>query len=204
MAQVIYIKLKHHKTVQMNEKVYLRDIAWIQADEEVKRKLEQLFVSEVKKEDLTYKVLDIFTIIEKLRKIYPEYEIETIGPAQTILKLQKKHSKIFPLYVVFIWCLLFIGSAMAIVNFHYDVSMEEVQERIHYMITGEKGRSILWLQIPYSLGLGFGMILFFNHIFKKKLNEEPSPLDIEMHNYDEDIRRYVTYHENELVERDED
>lgn len=80
MAHVIYIKLKHHKTVQSNEKVFLRDIAWIQAEDEVKRKLEQLFISEVKKEDLTYKVLDIFTIIEKIRKLYPEYEIETIGP----------------------------------------------------------------------------------------------------------------------------
>lgn len=39
MAHVIYIKLKHHKTVQSNEKVFLRDIAWIQAEDEVKRKL---------------------------------------------------------------------------------------------------------------------------------------------------------------------
>ena len=47
------------------------------------------------------------------------------------------------------------------------------------------------------------MILFLNNIFKKKSNVEPSPLEVEMHNYDEDVRRYVTHHENELVEKDE-
>lgn len=203
MPQVIYLKLKHQKKVRLHEKVCLKDIAWIQADEDVKKKLVHLFICEIEKKDLTYKVLDIFMVIEKIRKLYPEYEIETVGPAQIVLRLEQNKPKIFPLYVAFIWCLLFIGAAMAIMNFHYDVSMEDVQHRLHAMITGEDGRSILWFQVPYSIGLGLGMILFFNHIFKKKLNEEPSPLEVEMHNYDEDVRRYVTHHENELVEKDE-
>ena len=40
------------------------------------------------------------------------------------------------------------------------------------------------------------MILFFNHVFKKRINEEPSPLEVEMFNYQKDIDHYVIIHEN--------
>ena len=51
-------------------------------------------------------------------------------------------------------------------------------------------------QIPYSIGLGLGMVLFFNHFFRKRINEEPSPLEVEMFNYQQDIDQYVIIHEN--------
>ena len=54
----------------------------------------------------------------------------------------------------------------------------------------------LFFQIPYSIGLGLGMIIFFNHVFKKRLNEEPSPLEVEMFNYQQDLDQYVIMHEN--------
>jgi stage V sporulation protein AA len=40
------------------------------------------------------------------------------------------------------------------------------------------------------------MILFFNHIFKKRINEEPSPLEMEMFNYQQNIDQYVIMYEN--------
>ena len=85
---------------------------------------------------------------------------------------------------------------MAIMNFHYDVSMEEVQIRLHYLFTGEQTQHPLWIQIPYSLGLGLGMLLFFNHWFQKRFNEEPSPLEIEVFNYQQEIDNYVYHKEN--------
>lgn len=74
--------------------------------------------------------------------------------------------------------------------------MQKVHQRIFEMLTGEKEEYPLWLQIPYSLGIGVGMILFFNHLFKKRLNEEPSPLELEMFNYQQSIDQYVIMNEN--------
>ena len=51
-------------------------------------------------------------------------------------------------------------------------------------------------KFPIRIGLGLGMILFFNHVFKKRLNEEPSPLEVEMFNYQQDLDQYVIMHEN--------
>lgn len=40
------------------------------------------------------------------------------------------------------------------------------------------------------------MVLFFNHLFRKRINEEPSPLEVEMFNYQQDLDRYVMLKEN--------
>jgi len=77
--------------------------------------------------------------------------------------------------------------------------MEEVQQRLHYLLTGEEVEHPFWIQIPYSIGLGVGMILFFNHLFKKRINEEPSPLEVEMFKYQQDLDEYVILHENKMV-----
>lgn len=86
-------------------------------------------------------------------------------------------------------------------NFHTDVSMMQVHERIYYLITGEKSHQPLWMQIPYSIGIGLGMILFFNHIFQKKINEEPSPLEVELFMYQQSLDQYYIQNENKENQR---
>ncbi|SEP70322.1 stage V sporulation protein AA [Piscibacillus halophilus] len=206
MAQVIYLRLKPKQVVKLGQQIYLKDIAWISTNnDEVKQKLSTLYLHTVTKDDQTYKVFDLFNIIERIHILYPEYEIESVGASQAILVIYQPKPKVYPIYVFFIWALLFVGAAMAIMNFHFDVSMEEVQSTLHRMISAdEEGRSVLWLQVPYSIGLGLGMILFFNHFFKKRFNEEPSPLEVEMFNYDQDLHHYVSFNENELNKNDDD
>ncbi|RPF55717.1 stage V sporulation protein AA [Aquisalibacillus elongatus] len=206
MTRVIYIRLKPKQVVQMGQQIHLNDIAWISTNNvDVKKKLSTLYLHTVTKDDQTYKVFDLFNIIERIHTLYPEIEIESVGASQAILVIYQPKPKVYPLYVLFIWLLLFVGAAMAIMNFHFDVSMEEVQSSLHNMMSSadHKNRSVLWLQIPYSIGLGLGMILFFNHFFKKRFNEEPSPLEVEMFNYDQDLHHYVSFNENELNKEDD-
>ncbi|MNI93321.1 hypothetical protein D3C73_1512510 [compost metagenome] len=51
------------------------------------------------------------------------------------------------------------------------------------------------MQIPDSLGMGVGMALFFNRFFKKTFNEEPSPLEVEMYLYQENMNQYIVTEE---------
>lgn len=81
-------------------------------------------------------------------------------------------------------------------NFHEDVSMQSVHQRVYKMITGKEIEKPLIFQIPYSVGLGLGMVIFFNHVFKKRLNEEPSPLEVEVFNYQQSLDQYMIMHEN--------
>ena len=43
------------------------------------------------------------------------------------------------------------------------------------------------IAIPYSIGLASGIIIFFNHIFAKKITDDPTPIEVEMSLYEKDI-----------------
>ena len=63
--------------------------------------------------------------------------------------------------------------------------------RITELVTGKKTEHPLWFQMPYSLGIGIGMLVFFNHLFRKRFNEEPNPLEVELYMYEENVNAYV-------------
>ena len=135
-------------------------------------------------------------MIEKIQSIDPSLEIQTFGPSQTIVEVIYEKKKVSILCFIAVWLLLFFGAMMTIMNFHVDVSMREVHQKLFTIITGKVDEKPLLIQVPYSIGLGLGMILFFNHFFKKRFNEEPSPLEVEMFNYQQDLDQYVIINEN--------
>ncbi|KGX83163.1 stage V sporulation protein AA [Pontibacillus marinus] len=199
MGKIVYLRLKNKVEAKLHQTIKLGDIALVSAEDEIRKKLMNTELYEIKKEDRNIVIIDVFRVIHQLSQRYTNLEFQQVGPNQTIINIQKPKKTSSMVFVTLIWLLLYIGAAMAIMNFHYDVSMEEVQQRLHYLLTGEEVKHPLWIQVPYSIGLGVGMILFFNHLFKKRINEEPSPLEVEMFKYQQDLDQYVILHENKLV-----
>ncbi|AGK54770.1 stage V sporulation protein AA [Bacillus sp. 1NLA3E] len=196
MEKTIYIRMRNRSQVRQEGTVYLKDIAQIIADDDIYKALQQLKVHKVKEEDRNMIVVDAMTVIKYITKVFPTVEVQIVGPSQTIVEVIFKKKRIsVPLFLL-IWFLLFFGAALTIMNFHEDVSMQAVQQRLYTVITGRVAVKPLLFQIPYSFGLGLGMVLFFNHFFRKRFNEEPSPLEVEMFNYQQDIDQYVVMHEN--------
>ncbi|MGJ7919919.1 stage V sporulation protein AA [Neobacillus sp. LXY-4] len=196
MEKTIYIRMRNRSQVRQEGKVYIQDIAQIIADDHLDKQIRVLEVYQVKNEDRNIVVVDAMTVIKKITKVFPDYEVQMIGPSQTIVEVIFKKRKFSLPAFLLIWFLLFFGAALTIMNFHEDVSMQIVQQRLYTIITGKKEVKPLLFQIPYSFGLGLGMVLFFNHFFRKRINEEPSPLEVEMFNYQQDIDQYVIMHEN--------
>jgi stage V sporulation protein AA len=195
MEKTIYIRMRNRVQVKPEESLLLKDMAQIIACEEIYEKLMMLQVQKVSPKDHIL-IIDVMKIIKYITGIFPEYEVQALGPPQTIIEvIYRKKGMSFPFFIL-VWILLFFGAALAIMNFHEDVSMQSVQERIYTMITGRTEEKPLLFQIPYSIGIGLGMILFFNHVFKKRINEEPSPLEVEMFNYQQSLDQYVILHEN--------
>ncbi|KQL53650.1 stage V sporulation protein AA [Heyndrickxia shackletonii] len=196
MEDSIYLRMRNRVEVNQNSRITLNDIAQIIAPDKYLKQLKEIFIYQVTKEDKNTVVIDVMKIIDVLKKKWSELDIQLVGPSQTIVEvIYKKRTVSLPFFII-IWLLLFIGSALAIMNFHEDVSMQEVHQKIYKMITGRTVNKPLILQIPYSIGLGLGMIIFFNHIFKKRFNEEPSPLEVEIFNYQQDLDQYVIVNEN--------
>jgi stage V sporulation protein AA len=196
VEKTIYIRMRNRVQAMLSENVTLGDLAQIIAPEEILPILRELVIHQVTKKDKNIVVIDVMKVIDRIMGAVKHADIQTIGSAQTIIEVIYKKKKASIPFFLLIWFLLFFGSAMAIMNFHDDVSMRNVQEKLYTVITGHKEPKPLLFQIPYSIGLGLGMILFFNHIFRKRINEEPSPLEVEMFNYQMDLDSYVIIHEN--------
>jgi stage V sporulation protein AA len=198
----MYIRLRHRLQVKPKDKVVvLKQISQFIVHPSLERTLSNLPVHEISPQDQHLVVIDIMKVIDLIREFNPDLEVESFGPTQTIVEIVHPHKSPQFLLVLFVWLLLFVGSGLAIMNFHEDVSMLAVHQKIFKMITGEEQEHPLLLQIPYSVGIGIGMILFFNHLFKKRLNEEPSPLEVEMFLYQQNLDQYVVMNENREVQK---
>ena len=202
MEKTIYLRLRHRISVQPETKIRLAKVASIIAPDGLITDLQKLPVYQVKKEDNNTVVIDAILIIRKIRERFPDYEIQVVGPNHTILEVGLEKKTISPFFFFFAWLLLFIGSGISIMHFHEDVSMHLVQQKLFYALTGLKIEKPLLFHIPYSIGIGMGMILFFNHVFKKKINEEPSPMEVEMFQYQQGIDQYLLMHENKEISGD--
>ncbi|WP_100398469.1 stage V sporulation protein AA [Bacillus sp. FJAT-44742] len=199
MDEIIYIKLKSRIQKKLNERVQVKDVAYLEGQEKIKTAMGDLVLYQVTKADKTHVVIDIMDVLFLLRTRHPDLDVQSLGPVNTIIEVDRGKRPPSLLFVSFVWFLLFVGAGLAIMNFHEDVSMLEVHQKIFTIITGNEVSAPWLLQIPYSFGLGLGMILFFNHLFRKRINEEPSPLEVEMFNYQQDMDRYVIMTEKEKL-----
>ncbi|WLR49647.1 stage V sporulation protein AA [Bacillus tianshenii] len=196
MAKVCYLRLYQRVIAKQKDVLRLGDLAKISASPDVVEKLRGIVVHQISSKDKNILVIEMMRVIDLIRHVDEQLEVQTIGPNQTIVEIRYPRKQWSVLSFVAVWLLLFFGAGLAIMNFHEDVSMQAVQQKLYKMITGEEVEKPLLLQIPYSLGLGIGMVLFFNHLFKKRFNEEPSPLEVEMFKYQQDLDQYIVIHEN--------
>ncbi|WP_274651706.1 stage V sporulation protein AA [Paenibacillus humicola] len=191
-SKIVYLRLRKRIGIKPGQAVTLSQAARLFAsDAGLERKLNALVLHRHRERDGNRVVIDLLQIVRAIRETEPEALVESFGDPQVLVMVAEKEQK--PRIVVLIasWLLLFFGSGLAIMNFHTDVSMKEVHSRITELVTGRPAEHPLWFQIPYSFGIGFGMVLFFNHLFRKRFNEEPNPLEVELYMYEENVNAYV-------------
>lgn len=190
-ASAVYLRLRKQAGLPAGVPIRLGDVANVLADAGLERRLLELVLIRPEQRDGNLIVIDMMLLISVIREHFPDLRVEFIGEPQVLVEMVKKEKKPSLILFCFVWLLLFFGAALTIMNFHADVSMPEVQVRIVEMLTGERDEHPYLFQGAYSLGIGLGMIVFFNHLFKKKWNEEPTPLEVEMFLYQENLNQYV-------------
>lgn len=197
MATTVFIKPRHRVQVKPGAVVTLGEVAQMTGgDGGLIRRLKAIPLYRIQPSDKNIVIIDMMHIVRAVLDADPSLDVQMVGPSQTIVEVVYEKRRFSMASFLLVWLLLFVGSAMAIMNFHEDVSMQQAHRHLYQMMTGQSVDKPLLLQIPYSLGLGIGMILFFNHWFRKRINEEPSPLEVEMFNYQQAIDQYVILHEN--------
>ncbi|QOS79953.1 stage V sporulation protein AA [Paenibacillus sp. JNUCC31] len=200
----VYVRLRSRIRIQRGRGVKLGDVAHLlTSPEEQEGRLLELELLRPGPEDGNLILIDILQIIPQIRMALPGVTVELIGSGHTLVEVIAGTGKASISLFILVWLLLFFGSALTIMNFHADVNMQEVQIRIVEMITGRRDEHPYLFQVAYSIGIGFGMAVFFNHLFKKKWNEEPTPLEVEMFLYQQNVDKYVVIEETERMHEEE-
>lgn len=202
-APTVYLRLRKNVKLPEGHNIRLGDIAQILAPGNLEDVLGKLVMDRPEYQDGNRIIIDMLQIIRKVQHKVPGCNVEHIGEPHTLIEITGKEKKPSLVLFVLVWLLLFFGSILTIMNFHADVSMPEVQVRLVEMITGARDEHPYVFQAAYSVGIGLGMILFFNHIFKKKWNEEPTPLEVEMFLYQENLNHYVITEEYKKIHQQE-
>lgn len=71
--------------------------------------------------------------------------------------------------------------------FHNDIGISDVFIRVYEMVMDEPSDGITILEISYSIGLASGIILFFNHIGGRRITKDPTPIEVEMRIYEDQV-----------------
>ena len=91
---------------------------------------------------------------------------------------------------VFVTLVAFIGAAFTIMTFNLDVSVGDLFDNIYkwFMGVDKQGKPTI-LEFSYCVGLPIGIVVFFNHFSRKKLTTDPTPIHVEMRNYESQVNK---------------
>lgn len=193
-SNVVYLKIPQSAQV-VNRNIFLQDVAEIySSDSDVTKKVGELLLYKAKGDKNQKLIFSVMKIINMIQKEYPDILIENIGESDFVveykLPLTPKKSMEY-VKLVFMALIVFIGAAFTIMTFNTDVSVGEVFDNLYYLITGMKKSSGSILEVSYSVGLLIGILGFYNHFKGSKLHDDPTPIHIEMRNYEEEMNKAI-------------
>lgn len=192
----VYIALKDKICIDIDRTLKINDLGHIFCNNKsIERVIGNLIIYRAaNKENWDY--LDSKYIIEKAIGYNPNVDINMIGAKEVLIEIKSieynsKYWRLIKITVIII--ILFLGSAIAIVNFHEDVNMTKSIEKIYYTFTGKNSKKPKIMTIPYSIGMGVGIIAFFNRVISssERRKKEPGPMEIESYLYDKDMNDYL-------------
>lgn len=190
MGKSLYLKLNQISEVH-GQDVYLKDIASLYSDDaSVLGRCRALRVMRIQSEKNRRYVGSVLDLIDLIARMDPSIQVENLGEKDYIIdyQRQKNPAKVLEwLKTAFVCVICFSGAAFAIMTFNNDASVTDVFEEIYRLVLGQEPGRITVLELSYSVGLALGVLLFFNHFGAWKLNTDPTPLEVEMRLYEENI-----------------
>lgn len=189
--ETLYIKGDKNIEVTKPE-VTLGDILSMEcSNQNVIPRLKTIKVMKMQEKNGQRKVVSILKIIKLIHEIYPNMDVQNLGETDIIVTYEEQKSTGMISHLIkigFTAVLTFTGAAFAIMTFNNDVSVRKLFSQIYQLMTGIKPQGSTILELSYSIGLTIGILLFFNHFGKKKFSVDPTPLEVQMRTYENEIQ----------------
>lgn len=184
----VYIKAELSCIVS-HKKITVADICQVYASEEkIAKQVRHVPLFQVSKPQEKNKIsISSLYLIRHIMDEVPGITVVNLGVSDFIVEYQPpKPEKKWVDYgkAILVGMVVFFGSAFTIMTFNEDASLPVIFARVYESVSGSpEGNG--WLEVSYSLGLPLGILLFFNHFASAKLSNDPTPLQIQMRQYEQ-------------------
>jgi len=193
MGKEIYVKIDRH--VKLNKKkILLSDIATTHStDNETRKQLDNIMVLSIECNESSMYAMTFMKIVELIHRKKSdisvinegenEFIIEYVNPSDRSANKYAEYAK-----AAFVALVSFFGAAFAVMTFNLDANVADLFDGIYKSVTGtDKQGAATILEFSYCIGLPIGIVVFFNHFSRKKLTSDPTPIHVEMRNYEKQL-----------------
>ena len=194
MSDTLYLQLDQNIQVT-HPHIYLQDIAKLScSNSKILNRLRVMPVANLAPDKPGRYVMSVMDLITEIQKKEPDLEINTIGEENFIITFKNKPGP----GIIWQWCKIifvglatFFGAGFSIMTFNADVSVDQVFGDLHRLMTGQERTAITWLEGGYAAGLFLGILSFYNHFRTKKRVMDPTPLEVEMREYERTVNQSI-------------
>ena len=194
MSEILYIQTEKNVEVQSPE-IYLQDVAKLTCkDSKVLNRNKVRKVFSIPNGEPGRYVVSAVDLVHAIAKEEPNVDITHIGEANLVVTYEKaKHQQKWYswLKTLLVCVLTFFGGAFSIMTFNTDADVGKLFRQIYEQVTGSVSNGFTILEITYSVGLGLGVLFFFNHFSRVKITSDPSPMQVQMRIYEDQVNSTV-------------
>jgi stage V sporulation protein AA len=193
-GETVYLMIPQITEVYERE-VYLKDIGEVHCQNSaVAARVRSVKVTSFKnagKKGAAF-VGNVLDLVKKIEEIDKNIEVNNLGESDFVVKFRSSASPnrmLQWLKTVVVMVTSFCGAAFAIMTFNNDASVTEVFGNIYKLVMGTEADGVTVLELSYSVGLAAGILIFFNHFASWKMTVDPTPIEVEMRLYEENINK---------------
>lgn len=189
----LYLKIEQNVQVH-DAHVTLGDIAQLScSSKDIENRLRTLKIKDATKGGKPGRhAMSVMELIAEIQKDYPNLEVNNIGEADFLITYEnpKQPGEAWSLIKTVCVCFLaFFGAAFTIMTFNNDVDIPKLFGQLFFQFTGQQSDGFTILELSYSIGVGLGILLYFNHFAGRKLTADPTPMEVEMRLYEDEINK---------------
>ena len=199
----LYFALEQ-STLVAARKVHIGDIATIYCrNMDIYHKISKSEILTMPDKEQSQIVITAMKLISLISGEFEKIHVESRGSPETIVYYKnlkagtKAKGKLKALFLILI---AFLGTAYSIMSYNGDVGTADLLSNIYNIFTGKEGDigDIGYAAgvFAYSIGLTLGMIIFFNHGINKCNTDDPTPLQVQMRLYEQDVNNCIILDSN--------
>ena len=192
MSKTVYLNINEITEVRHKE-IQLKDVADVYCDDSATmNKCKAMRIKTIHLDQNKRYVESALDVIKKLVEMDPTISVTNVGKVEYIIDYHKPKPPYWAWQwakTIFVCIICFCGASFEIMTFNNDVSVTDVFKEIYKIVMRKESSGFTIMEVSYSVGLFLGIVGFFNHFAKFKINTDPTPIEVEMRLYEDNVSK---------------